>query len=98
MAAGVVLAVHHPSRPGIALAALALWGAAAARWPRLWLFVLPAALPAANFAPWTGWIVFDEFDLVVMGAAATGFAALARPARDLGPPEAAHVGGPGPAR
>ena len=90
LAAGVILAAHHPSRPGVALAALALWVAAAARWPRSWLFVLPAALPAANFAPWTGWIVFDEFDLVFMGAAATGFAALARSARDLGPPGAAH--------
>ena len=86
LAAGVVLALHHPSRPEVALAALALWVAAATRWPRLWLFVLPAALPAANFAPWTGWIVFDEFDLVFMGAAATGFAALARPAGERGLP------------
>src|SRR5262249_13329169 len=39
---------------------------------------LPAALPAANFAPWTGWIVFDEFDLLVLGAATAGFAVLAR--------------------
>ena len=89
LAAGIVLALHHPSQPGIALAALALWVAAATRWPRLWLFVLPAVLPAANFAPWTGWIVFDEFDLVFMGAAATGFAALARRACDLGLPGAA---------
>lgn len=89
LAAGIVLAVHHPSRPGIALAALALWVAATTRWPRLWLFVLPAVLPAANFAPWTGWIVFDEFDLVFMGAAATGFAALVRPARDRALPGAA---------
>ena len=77
-AAGVVLAIHHPSHAQIAVAAFALWCAAAAAWPRLWLFALPACLPAASLAPWTGWIVFDEFDLVVLGAAAAGFLSLAR--------------------
>jgi hypothetical protein len=77
-AAGVVLAIHHPSHPRFALAAFSLWCVAAIRWPRLWLYALPACLPAASLAPWTGWLVFDEFDLVVMGAAAAGFLFLAR--------------------
>lgn len=93
LAAGTVLAAHHPTQPRIALATFVLWCAAAVRWPRLWLFVLPASLPAANFAPWTGWLAFAEFDLVVMGALAAGFAALARPLHVAGPPEAAASNG-----
>ena len=51
--------------------------AAACRFPRLWLFVLPAALPAMNLSPWTGWIVFEEFDLLVLGVVAGGYARMA---------------------
>jgi hypothetical protein len=79
LAAGIFLALHHPTQPHLALILFALWCAAAMRWAGLWLFVLPACLPAADFAPWTGWIAFDEFDLVVMGAATAGFVRLARP-------------------
>ena len=74
LAAGVVLALHHPSEPRILLGAFALWVLAATRWPGAWLFILPACLPASNFAPWTGWLAFEEFDLVVLGALAAGFA------------------------
>lgn len=77
LAGGAFLALHHPVQPAIAVAALALVCIAAWRWPGIWLVVLPACLPAANFAPWTGWIVADEFDLVVLGVAAAGFARIA---------------------
>ncbi len=80
-AAGAVLASRHPLAPFAALLGFALWCAAAARWRGLWLFVVPAALPLANLAPWTGWLAFDEFDLVVLGAVAGGYARLARDAR-----------------
>ena len=33
----------------------------------LW-FMLPALLPVANFAPWTGWWLVDESDLLVLAA------------------------------
>ena len=56
---------------------LALWTALALRFPRAWLFVVPALAPALNFSPWTGWTVFEEFDLLVLGAAAAGHARLA---------------------
>ena len=69
-----------------------LWSAAAMRWPCLWLFVLPACLPAMNFAPWTGWIVFDEFDFVALGALASGFACFALRGREAEPPAATSVG------
>lgn len=74
LAAGALLAAHHPTQPWLASAAFVLWFAAAMRWGGLWLFVLPAILPAASFAPWTGWIMFEEFDLIVLGAIAAGYA------------------------
>ena len=75
--AGGVLTLHHPLHPRLAFVAFVLWCGAAARWRALWLVVLPACLPAANLAPWTGWIAFDEFDIIVLGAIAGGFANLA---------------------
>ncbi|HVR54739.1 MAG TPA: hypothetical protein VMS38_33760 [Pseudorhodoferax sp.] len=76
-AVGSWQALAHPLSPGLALAAWALWLWAAWRWPQAWLFVLPAVLPLASLAPWTGRIVGDEFDLVVLGALAAGHARLA---------------------
>ncbi|MDA9982190.1 VanZ family protein [Gammaproteobacteria bacterium] len=34
--------------------------------PALWLFMVPALLPVLDFAVWTGWFFFDEFDLLLM--------------------------------
>jgi hypothetical protein len=90
-AGGVVLAIHHPAQPLIALAAFVLWCAAAIRWPRLCLCALPGCLPAASLAPWTGWLAFDEFDLVVMGVAAGGF--LSRAGRRAAPDGPVESGG-----
>lgn len=78
LAVGIVLAMHHPLHPPIALAAFVLWIAASMRWPSCWPFMVPACLPAASLAPWTGWIVFDEFDLVILATLSAGFASHAR--------------------
>jgi len=59
------------------LALFCLWCALAAWKPGLWLFVVPACLPFLNFAPWTGWIAFEEFDILLLGALAGGYAHLA---------------------
>lgn len=67
-ALGLALASHHPLAPAAAVLLFLLWSAAVAWRPGLWLFVLPAALPWLNFAPWTGWLVADEFDLLCLGA------------------------------
>jgi hypothetical protein len=79
--AGVVWGTHqaaiHPLLPVAALCAWGLWLGVAWRWPHSWLFVLPAALPLASLAPWTGWVVRDEFDLLVLGALVAGYARLA---------------------
>jgi hypothetical protein len=54
--------------------AWATWAAWATRPGAPWLAVLPALLPLASLAPWTGWVVFEEFDLLLLGAAAGGYA------------------------
>ena len=46
---------------GFALYAVCLW-----RWPRLWLFALPALLPTFDLAPWSGRFFFNEFDAFVL--------------------------------
>ena len=77
LAVGAGLAWHHPLAPVVALYAFLLWCAAVAWWPGIWLFIVPAALPLLNFAPWTGWVVFEEFDLLLLGVAAGAYARLA---------------------
>jgi hypothetical protein len=71
--AAIAIAVHHPLSPEVATGAVLAWFVAAWRWPGLWLFMLPALLPTANLSPWTGWIVVEEFDLLVLGAVAAGY-------------------------
>ena len=71
------LASQHPLWPAAMVMAACVWIVASARWPGLWLFVLPSALPLANLSPWSGWLIFDEFDLMVAGSIAAEFAMLA---------------------
>ena len=72
-ACGLWIAWAHPILPGVAALSFALWAGLVSRWPRAWLFGVPALLPLANFSPWTGWIVVEEFDLVLLGAAAGAY-------------------------
>jgi len=66
--------MHHPLAPFAVSACFVLWGALVAWRPGVWLFVLPAALPLLNFAPWTGWITVEEFDLLCLGVISGGYA------------------------
>jgi hypothetical protein len=68
--AAAFLAWHHPLSPAMASGALALWLALTVWRPGWWLAVVPALLPLLNFAPWSGWQAFDEFDLLVLGTLA----------------------------
>ena len=79
---GVTLAWHHPVAPMAALLLYWGWVLIAAWRPGLWLMVVPACLPFLNFSPWTGWLVFDEFDLLLLGTLAAGYGrwAMVRPA------------------
>lgn len=82
-ATGVVLALHYPLMPPAAAAAFALAAAAFYVWPSAWLTAVPALLPLIGLAPWSGWIAVEELDLLVLAAAAGGYARLAlRPAAD----------------
>ncbi|MBU2449371.1 MAG: hypothetical protein KJ960_08755 [Gammaproteobacteria bacterium] len=45
--------------------------------PSLFLFLIPAILPVIGFAPWSGWITFEEFDLVVLASAVGGYSKFA---------------------
>lgn len=74
---GLALASHHPFLPTVALVFFYAWVVITAWQPSLWLLVVPAALPVLNFWPWTGWLVFDEFDLLLLGTLAGGYARLA---------------------
>lgn len=76
-AVGLFIAAHHPMAPIVIVALFALWIAAVYRWPWLPLFALPALLPVIDLAPWTGWLSIEEFDLLVVGAMAGGYARLA---------------------
>ncbi len=73
---GLALAGAHALAPRGAPALLLLWAMLVWRWPGAWLLGLPALLPLANLSPWTGALMFDESDLLVLGAAAGGYARL----------------------
>jgi hypothetical protein len=74
--AGAALAWHHPLWPMGALAVFGLWCVAVAWRPGVWLLVVPACLPFLNFSPWTGWLIFEEFDILLLGALAGGYGRL----------------------
>jgi len=67
---GAVLAWQHPLARGWALLAFVAVFAFVAWRPRHWLWLVPAALPLLDFAPWTGGLVIEEFDLLVLAVAA----------------------------
>ncbi len=45
--------------------------------PGSWLFLAPACLPFLNFSPWTGWLIFEEFDILLLGLLAGGYIRIA---------------------
>ena len=70
--AALGLSAHHPVAPltitvGLLLAALLVGWRPEAMW-----FLLPALLPVMSFAPWTGWTLIDESDLLVMACLVGG--------------------------
>jgi len=74
-AAGLALALRYPLGPPWAAAAvLAAVAVCTALRPGLWILALPAVLPLVGFAPWTGWITFEELDMLALAIAAGGHA------------------------
>ncbi|RJP68162.1 MAG: hypothetical protein C4535_09640 [Comamonadaceae bacterium] len=72
-ATGLGLAAQHPLAPWVLICGLCLVMAWAAWRPSTIGFVLAAALPVAGWAPWTGWWLVDEFDLLVLAVLAGGY-------------------------
>ncbi|MDI6746531.1 MAG: hypothetical protein QMD17_05245 [Rhodocyclaceae bacterium] len=70
LAAGMFIAGHHPLAPLVAMIGCGIAMLLCALIPHAWLFLLPALLPVVDLAPWTGWITFEEFDILALGAAA----------------------------
>ena len=75
---GVLIAAHHPLWVGLAWVLLWAGVLSAALVGGIWLLLLPAALPLLNFSPWTGWHVFEEFDILFLGSMAGAYLRLAR--------------------
>lgn len=84
---GAELAWHHPLSGPLALAA---WGAVVVLAALFWVKIpvlLFAPLPLIGLAPWTGWISFEEMDLLVTACGCGGYLAYALQlnARDRAP-------------
>lgn len=84
---GAELAWHHPLSGPLALAA---WGAAVLLAALFWVktpVLLFAPLPLIGLAPWSGWISFEEMDLLVTACGCGGYLAYALQlnARDRAP-------------
>jgi hypothetical protein len=70
---GLFLACNHPFAPQAATVVFLAVFLLFAWQPRPSLFSLPLFLPLLNFSPWTGWLVIDEFDLLVLAVVAAGY-------------------------
>ncbi len=68
------LALHHPLSPTLALAVVAAAAVAAAWRPVWWPAWLLPLLPLVGLMPWTGWLVVEELDLLLLAVAAGGYA------------------------
>lgn len=73
-AACTLLAWHHPLLHAWALLPCALAAAASARWPGAWPLWLLPLLPLVDLMPWTGWLMVEEVDLLVLAAVAGAYA------------------------
>ncbi len=69
------LALHYPLSVPLALIGVLAAIIAAARWWTLTPLLLLAPLPLIGGAPWTGWITFEELDMLVLACAAGGYLA-----------------------
>ncbi len=72
-AAAAAAGWHHPVLGPWALLPLLAAAAAAAWAPAAWPAWLLPALPLVGGMPWTGWLVVEEFDLLVLAVAAGGY-------------------------
>lgn len=70
---GGIIAWHHPILGWQAVLVFAALVCLTAYAFVLWPTGLLALMPVIAFAPWTGWITFEEFDLLILAIAAGGY-------------------------
>jgi hypothetical protein len=75
------LAYHHPLSPAWAAVSVAVLVGLGVWQPRCVWWLPPVLLPLIGLAPWTGWIVFEEFDLLLLALLAGAYAQLAHSKR-----------------
>jgi len=71
---GSILAWNYPLGQFMPLICFLLYALFAFYRPNLFPLIIPALVPVIGFAPWTGWLSFEELDLVVLATAAGGYA------------------------
>ena len=71
------LAWHHPLSPAVVLLLCTLVAVVTGLWPGRWPLWLFPALPLIGLMPWSGWVVVEELDLLVLSVAAGGHLRLA---------------------
>ena len=47
------------------------------------MVALPVLLPLLNFSPWSGWLIIDEFDLLILSVLAAGYFRMSRDGREI---------------
>lgn len=73
-ALGLGLASNYPISPAWMCAAFVAFSAIFYTMEDGWLLAVPALLPIIGFASWTGWLTFEELDMLVLAAASAGYA------------------------
>lgn len=76
LASGSFLAFHYPLGAYLALPGFMLVVLLQFYRPQAFLIFIPALLPIVGFYPWTGWLTFEELDLLVLATVAGGYAKL----------------------
>jgi hypothetical protein len=71
---GGFLAWHYPLGHVFATVLFVATGILAYHRLSWFLVIVPALLPVVGFAPWTGWLTFEEVDLMVLAMASGGYA------------------------
>ena len=75
---GLLLAWQHPLNGLVVSLLYLLFFTIGLIKTHYWLLIVPAALPVIDLAPWSGWIIFEEFDLLVLAMVAGGYFRLSK--------------------
>jgi len=80
---GSILALNYPIGQFIAPVCFLVCALLAFYSLSIFLIIIPAVLPIIGFAPWTGWLSFEELDLLVLATAAGAYARCALEGKQL---------------